>query len=426
MDNKIIIVMMALFLLILCPALTRAEVTIAFENSIGFPGANEIRVDLSLDNPDDKVQALQVDICDVDNYLTCTGCESTGRGEKAHCAAVEQPNGCCRVVLYHMLSLLIEPGSGPIATVTYAVPEEAPVNECRDFNVEDVQVAGEFNQGIDALTVPGEMCFQRCASYEDCIDTPFCNGEETCNRGTGICEDGMSPCQYTTDNFCEDFTDQCVTEPATPAAFFLGNGFGPPGSLGTVELILYNPDHYFGGIEVDICDADNYLTCVEFTPRWEIFTLYFDFLSQELGNGCCRLTATPKEPGFSLPYTRFWSLGSFTCDVSGGAPYGASRNLNPENARMVDELNNELEVTSFPGTFCFASDSDGDGVSDCEDNCPAVFNPHQADADKDGIGNACDSTGDTAIPTLSEWGIIIFMTLILGISVVMLLRRRMV
>ena len=35
-------------------------------------------------------------------------------------------------------------------------------------------------------------------------------------------------------------------------------------------------------------------------------------------------------------------------------------------------------------------DTDGDGVSDSEDNCPSVANPTQADGDKDGKGDACD------------------------------------
>ncbi|HNP06646.1 MAG TPA: MopE-related protein [Cyclobacteriaceae bacterium] len=35
-------------------------------------------------------------------------------------------------------------------------------------------------------------------------------------------------------------------------------------------------------------------------------------------------------------------------------------------------------------------DSDGDGVGDNSDNCPAVANPSQADADADAIGDACD------------------------------------
>lgn len=38
-------------------------------------------------------------------------------------------------------------------------------------------------------------------------------------------------------------------------------------------------------------------------------------------------------------------------------------------------------------------DTDGDGVGDTADNCPAAANADQADADGDGTGNACDPDG---------------------------------
>lgn len=38
-----------------------------------------------------------------------------------------------------------------------------------------------------------------------------------------------------------------------------------------------------------------------------------------------------------------------------------------------------------------ALDTDGDGVADMDDNCPAAANADQADADKDAAGDACDS-----------------------------------
>lgn len=55
------------------------------------------------------------------------------------------------------------------------------------------------------------------------------------------------------------------------------------------------------------------------------------------------------------------------------------------NANQADANNNGI------GDACEqASDIDGDGVSDTVDNCPVVSNANQADADNNGIGDACD------------------------------------
>jgi hypothetical protein len=39
-------------------------------------------------------------------------------------------------------------------------------------------------------------------------------------------------------------------------------------------------------------------------------------------------------------------------------------------------------------------DTDGDGIPDGDDNCPADFNPDQTDTDDDGLGDACDDDDD--------------------------------
>jgi hypothetical protein len=45
-----------------------------------------------------------------------------------------------------------------------------------------------------------------------------------------------------------------------------------------------------------------------------------------------------------------------------------------------------------PGTLKGCPDREGDGIRDMDDNCPATANPDQADADSDGVGDACDAT----------------------------------
>jgi hypothetical protein len=49
-----------------------------------------------------------------------------------------------------------------------------------------------------------------------------------------------------------------------------------------------------------------------------------------------------------------------------------------------------LASSTDQATVTVQGDQDGDGIADGQDNCPTTANPDQADADQDGVGDACE------------------------------------
>lgn len=58
----------------------------------------------------------------------------------------------------------------------------------------------------------------------------------------------------------------------------------------------------------------------------------------------------------------------------------------------VTPNNPEKIVTGTCGCGISDTDTDNDGVADCIDNCPAVVNTDQFDSNRNGIGDACESS----------------------------------
>ena len=138
-----------------------AVVTLTVGAGSGSPGSTENPVVMSLDNQNDEITGIQVDICDVDDYLTCTGCDTTERTSGFSCSTEELDSGCCRIILFDLSGYSIAEGTGPAFTIQYDISEGAPGDECRDLDPEEVKVLGEDGEipSENVTAESGRFCF---------------------------------------------------------------------------------------------------------------------------------------------------------------------------------------------------------------------------------------------------------------------------
>lgn len=72
--------------------------------------------------------------------------------------------------------------------------------------------------------------------------------------------------------------------------------------------------------------------------------------------------------------------------LSAGTAQAATISVNTTAGSAGDDLNTSADLD--------VDDTDGDGVIDAADNCPAFANADQANADNDAEGDACDADDD--------------------------------
>lgn len=146
-----------------------------------------------------------------------------------------------------------------------------------------------------------------------------------------------------------------------PAAQLLANDLPGPPNESAQSLALTSVGGATGG-SVEL-DGNN----VTFTPAHDFFgDAHFDYVVRDDGT-----TNGGADPLTDTGHVVF----EITPNDSGGRVPAPGATVTPP---------------STPTATPTPVDSDGDGVADDADNCPATANTSQADSDDDGIGDACD------------------------------------
>ena len=135
--------------------------TLTVGSGFGLPGTTDNLVTVSLDTLFMDVNGIQLDVCDPDTFLTCSGCEIAGRSPGAiGCRAEEQPDGCCEIILFDFSlgGAVIPAGTGPIFNINYTVDAGAPLGQSRLLEPRNVQVSvSNFLLAVDSI--PGLFSF---------------------------------------------------------------------------------------------------------------------------------------------------------------------------------------------------------------------------------------------------------------------------
>jgi hypothetical protein len=308
------------------------------ENSIfSLLVADEHPVEISLENPIEKVKTIQMAICDEEDFLTLKRCEITDRTAGFLCRASEGSNGCCSVYLFSLsASAVIEEGSGPIVVLKYDASEEAPAGGCRSLTTANVTATNVTNDPLEVISSQGEFCF--AAEVFPCDDVIIDPESAAVFPGTII--------DFTATSASGD--ENCVPEcyEWTIAS--------------DIESTISLEGEYQAGS----------------TPGVDEITLFDGCYDKPLARSVVTVVEDSDQDGIS--------------DDEDNCPHSANYEQNDMDGDETGDICDNCPETPNPEQ----EDVDGDGVGDSCDSCSEILNPDQEDSDRDGIGDACDDCLD--------------------------------
>ena len=127
-------------------------------NGAGEPGSTDSVVEVSLTNAVD-IAGIQVDICNMDNYLSLQSVELTDRTAGFTCDSQDDypQAGCARLVLYSQAGSVIEEGDGSIFILHYDVTADATANLCVELTPDNLLITDEKDNPLTAAVDPGSF-----------------------------------------------------------------------------------------------------------------------------------------------------------------------------------------------------------------------------------------------------------------------------
>ncbi|MFH1861368.1 MAG: LamG-like jellyroll fold domain-containing protein [bacterium] len=277
--------------------------------------------------------------------------------------------------------------------------------DCDDETCDGREVDYCIDQGTpDPTCVPTEVCGDGVTEGNE-----QCDGDACC---TETCTFSTSECRASTD-VC-DLAEMCTGSDAScPADTFQPSTTECRASAGICDM----PEMCTGSGAS--CPADTFRPS---TTQCRVSAGVCDLAEMCTGSGAscpsdakstaeCRAAASVCDVAESCngvsnscPADGFQPLSTY-CSVTGdnAANHCDGTGLcvclsSPEDtlAACTDTKDNDCDdLIDAADSDC---DSDGDGIVDFVDNCPAVPNPGQEDSDSDGVGDACDNCSAVANP----------------------------
>jgi hypothetical protein len=138
------------------------SVTLSVGDGTGALCSDNNPVLVSLQNTAGPVKAINMNLCDRDNFLTpsINSCEATGRAAGYTCSAAENASGCLSIALYNFSdNASIDAGTGAVFKLNFYVSSGAPVGECRELYITNENVSDGYGDETIVTTVSGEFCY---------------------------------------------------------------------------------------------------------------------------------------------------------------------------------------------------------------------------------------------------------------------------